>query len=396
MIELRSYISRYVESIPQSGIREIFHEAMKYRDVIHLEIGDPDFTTPRAVVEEIYKAMLEGYTHYTHNAGLASLREAIAEYYAWKYGVAFDPESEVIVTIGGSGGLSLTLLATVDPDNEVLVPDPGYPSYVPMIMTARGKVARYKLPEDRGFEVDPESVISSITPKTKVIVINNPHNPTGSVTLNMNKLEEIVSYAHKRGIVVVADEVYESLVYDNVQFRSLAELSSYDNVVVVNSFSKTFAMTGLRLGFVLTKNKKLIEVMTRIQEGLVACAPAPVQAGVIYALKRYDEIVTPLLREFERRRDIAVTELKKVNNISFPYPRGAFYIFVNIKKYSSDSHNFAKKLLSAKKVAVAPGVTFGPSGEGYVRLSYTNTVNNIKEGIKRIREFLEEQSATRG
>jgi aspartate/methionine/tyrosine aminotransferase len=396
MREPGSYVSRYVEGIPQSGIREIFHEAMKYRGVIHLEIGDPDFTTPRVVIEEIYRAMLEGYTHYTHNAGLMSLREAIADYYARKYNVVFDPESEIIATIGSSGGLSLTLLATVDPGNEVLVPDPGYPSYIPMVMTARGRVVRYKLPEETGFEVDPGNIVSSVTPKTKVIIVNNPHNPTGSVTLDMGKLEEIISYAHEKGIVVIADEVYESLVYDNARFRSLAELSNYDNVVVVNSFSKTFAMTGLRLGFVLTKNRKLVEVMTRMQEGLAACAPAPVQAGVVSALKRYDEIVTPLVKEFEKRRDVAVVELRKINNISFPYPRGAFYIFINVREYSSDSRSFAKRLLSAKRVAVAPGAAFGPSGEGYVRLSYTNTVDNLREGIRRIREFLEEQSTARG
>lgn len=381
------YISEWVSNIPQSGIREIFHESLKLRDVIHLEIGDPDFNTPEVIVESIYEAMLEGYTHYTHNAGLGKLRESVSEYYARKYNTILNPEDNIVVTAGGTQGLSLSLLATLNPGDEVLIPDPGYPSYIPMIMCSRGRVVRYSIYEKENFEVNPSEVLSRITSKTKAIILNNPHNPTGSVT-NTKRLEEIVEYAYGKGIIVISDEVYENIVYDNASFTSLSALSSYENVVVVNSLSKTFAMTGLRIGFVVTRNKKLVEVMTRMQEGLIACAPAPIQVGAIKALSMFSELVPPMVREYERRRNILTSELSRLKDLSFIVPKGTFYMLVNISKYTRDSHGFAKKLLLQNRVAVAPGIAFGPNGEGYIRISFATSSDKIVEGVKRIGEFL--------
>lgn len=380
-------MSEWVSNIPQSGIREIFHESLKLENVIHLEIGDPDFNVPGVIAEAIYKAMLEGYTHYTHNAGLIKLRESVSEYYARKYSVMLNPEDNVIVSAGSSEGLSLSLLATLNPGDEVLIPDPGYPSYIPMIMCSRGRVSRYKVSEEEGFEVNPSEVLSSVTQKTKAIIVNNPHNPTGSVT-PIKKLEEIVEYAYSRGIVVISDEVYENIVYDGAPFTSLSTLTNYDNVIVVNSLSKTFAMTGLRIGFVITRNKKLAEVMTRMQEGLIACAPTPIQVGAIKALSMFSELVPPMVEEYKKRRDVLISELSRVKNISFVSPKGTFYALVNISKYTRDSRTFAKKLLLQNRVAVAPGIAFGPGGEGYVRISFATSTNNIVEGVKRINDFL--------
>ena len=382
------YISEWVLNIPQSGIREIFHESLKLKDVIHLEIGDPDFNTPEVIVEAIHKAMLEGYTHYTHNAGLIKLREGVSEYYARKYNAILNPEDNVVVTAGGSQGLSLSLLATLNPGDEVLIPDPGYPSYVPMIMCSRGKVTRYSVHEKEGFEVNPGEVLSRITPKTKVIIVNNPHNPTGSVT-SIKKLEEIVEYAYDKGIIVISDEVYENIVYDNTPFTSLSALSNYDNIIVVNSLSKTFAMTGLRMGFTITRSKKLVEVMTRMQEGLIACAPAPIQIGAIKALSTLSELVPPMVKEYEKRRNILISELSRLKSIvSFVTPKGTFYMLVNISEYARDSRRFAKNLLLQSRVAVAPGVAFGPNGEGYIRISFATSSDKIVEGVRRIGEFL--------
>ena len=382
-----SYVSEWVLNIPQSGIREIFHESLKLKDVIHLEIGDPDFKVPEAIVEAIYKAMLEGYTHYTHNAGLIELRKSISEYYSQKYNTVLSPEDNIVVSAGSSEGLSLSLLATLNPGDEVLIPDPGYPSYVPMIMCARGRVSRYSVREKENFEVNPNEVLSRITSKTKAIIINNPHNPTGSVT-STKEIEEIVEYAYSRGIVVISDEVYENIVYDEASFTSLSTLTNYDNVIVVNSLSKTFAMTGLRIGFVITRNKKLVEVMTRMQEGLIACAPTPIQVGAIKALSMFSELVPPMIREYKKRRDVLISELSRLKKISYVTPRGTFYMLINVSEYSRDSHTFAKKLLLKNHVAVAPGIAFGPGGEGYVRISFATSTNNIVEGVKRISDFL--------
>ncbi len=388
MVSIRKpYISEWVSDIPQSGIREIFHESLKLKDVIHLEIGDPDFNTPEVIIEAIYKAMLEGYTHYTHNAGLIKLRESISEYYAQKYGTVLNPEDNVIVSAGSSEGLTLSLLATLNPGDEVLIPDPGYPSYVPMIMCSRGRIARYRVREEESFEVNPGDVLSSITPKTKAIIINNPHNPTGSVTPT-KKLEEIVEYAYSKGIIVISDEVYENIVYEGTSFTSLSTLTDYDNVIVINSLSKTFAMTGLRIGFVITRNKELTNVMTRIQEGLIACAPTPIQVGAIKALSMFSEIVPPMVKEYEKRRNVLISELSRLNRISFVTPKGTFYMLINISKYTKDSRTFAKRLLLRSGVAVAPGIAFGPCGEGYIRISFATSTNNIIEGIKRIGNFL--------
>ena len=386
---MKAVISKWVSDIPQSGIREIYHEALELRDVIHLEIGDPDFSTPREIIEAAYEALLKGYTHYTHNAGLLEFREAISEYYSRRYGTYFDPEKHIIVTLGSTEGLFLTLLAVLEPGEEVLIPDPGYPSYISMIKSARGTVARYRLHEEDNFRINSTEVISKISEKTKAIVVNNPHNPTGSVT-PLATLKELARAAYEEGIILVADEVYENIVFDGVTFHSLAEVREYsDNIVIVNSLSKTFAMTGLRIGFVLSTNEDLIMTMVKMQEGVASCAPAAFQVAAARALREHLDLAADMAREYERRRNELIRVLGSYHEISFVKPEGTFYLFLNISRFTGDTRSFAKGLLREERVAVAPGSAFGPSGEGYVRLSYATSVEKVVEGAKRLVRYLQ-------
>lgn len=383
---MRTTISNWVINIPQSGIRVVYHEALKYSDVIHLEIGDPDFNTPQHIIDAAYRALREGYTHYTHNAGLFELRQAITDYYKDLYGVNFDPEKHVIVTLGSTEAIFLTLLAILNPGDEVLIPDPGYPSYIPMVKAARGNVRRYRLYEHEGFTVNVREVISKIGKRTRAIVINNPHNPTGSLT-SLDKLRELVKVALDRDIIIISDEVYERIVFDGVKFHSLCELN-YDNIVVVNSLSKTYAMTGWRIGFILSKNEELIRTLVRLQEGVAACAPAAFQRAAIDALKGPQDVVEHMVRKYQRRRNAVLNILNNVEEVSFVKPQATFYLFLNVSKYVRDSMDFAIKLLREEHVAVAPGVAFGPSGEGYIRLSFAASLNKLIKGVNKIINYL--------
>lgn len=386
---MKSIISKWVADIPQSGIREIYHEALELENVIHLEIGDPDFSTPREIIDAAYEALLKGYTHYTHNAGLPELREAISEYYSRRYGVYFDPEKHIIVTLGSTEGLFLTLLAVLEPGEEVLIPDPGYPSYISMIKSARGTIARYKLRERENFRINASEVVSRISRRTKVVIVNNPHNPTGSIT-PLATLREIARAAYEEGAILVADEVYENIVFDGITFHSIAEAKKYsDNVVIVNSLSKTFAMTGLRIGFVLSTNEELIRTMVRMQEGVASCAPASFQVAAARALREYMSLAAEMTKEYERRRDELIKVLRDFPEVSFVKPEGTFYLFLNVSEFTADTRSFAKELLREERVAVAPGSAFGPNGEGYVRLSYATSVENVVEGAKRLVRYLQ-------
>lgn len=383
---MRTIISDWVANIPQSGIRVVYHEALKYTDVIHLEIGDPDFNTPKHIIDAAYKALNEGYTHYTHNAGLLELRQAITDYYRSMYGVNFDPERNVMITLGSTEALFLTLLALLNPGDEVLIPDPGYPSYIPMVKAARGDAKRYRLYEHEGFIINVDEVISKMSKKTKVIIINNPHNPTGSLT-PLNRLKELTKVALDNNVVIVSDEVYERIVFDGIKFHSLCELS-YDNIVVVNSLSKTYAMTGWRIGFVLSKNEELIRTLVRLQEGVAACAPAAFQRAAIDALKGPQDVVEYMVKEYQRRRDAVLSILSNVEGITFVKPQATFYLFLNVSRYVRDSMKFAIKLLREEHVAVAPGIAFGPSGEGYIRISFATSLDKLIKGVNKIVNYL--------
>jgi len=385
---MEKYVSIRALMTPASGIRKIFNKAVGLKDVIHLEIGEPDFDTPKIIKEEAWRALQEGYTHYTHNAGLIELRQAIADYYKSMWGVDVSPE-EVIVTIGGTGALFLSLLATVDVGDEVLVPDPGYPPYTSMIKMIGATPVYYSLKEDNGFLPNVNEIESKISEKTKAILVNTPNNPTG-VVYPKNVLKSLAKLASDYDLAIISDEVYERITFDGVKHCSMLKFENVtDKTVVVNSFSKTFAMTGWRLGFAVSKNAELIKNMTKLQESVAACAPAMAQRAAIVALTHGQAFVEEMVQEFQKRRDLLVKLLSELENTSFVKPQGTFYLLLNISSYTKDSYSFAEKLLTLKKVGVAPGRAFGQNSEGYIRISFANSEENITEGIRRIKGFLE-------
>ncbi len=386
---MNKIISKRSLETPASGIRKIFNKAVGLEGVIHLEIGEPDFDTPALIKKEVCKALEMGYTHYTHNAGLIELRRSIASYYERQRNIALLPEENVIVTVGGTGALFLSLLAVMDPGDEVLIPDPGYPPYVSMIKMLGGVPRFYTLKESERFIPNLEEIESKINDRTKVLIINNPHNPTG-VVYSGKIIGRIVDLCREKKIVLISDEVYERMVYDNLRHYSALEFEDgTGNVVVINSFSKTYAMTGWRIGFAVAMNKELIETMTKLQESVVACAPSMLQMAAITALENCESCMEEMRRKCEERRNVMVREVSKIKNTSFVKPQGALYLLLNVSEYTKDSYEFAEKLLLERKVGVAPGRAFGVNGEGYIRLSFANSVENIIKGVRILKEYLE-------
>jgi aspartate/methionine/tyrosine aminotransferase len=384
---MQRFISTRALETPESGIRKIFNKAVGLSGVIRLEAGEPDFDTPKIIKEEAWKALQDGYTHYTHTAGFIELRQAIADYYKTIWEVEVSPE-EVIVTVGGTEALLLSLLSTVDVGDEVLVPDPGYPPYTSMVKMIGATPVYYSLKENNRFLPEADEIENKISEKTRVIIVNTPNNPMG-IVYPKNVLKSIAELASNHDLVIISDEVYERLTFDGIKHYTMLKFEDVaDKLVVINSFSKTFAMTGWRIGFVVSKNIELIKNITKLQEGVVSCAPAMAQRAVIVALKHSQEFVNEMVQEFQKRRDLLVRLLSELENTSFVTPQGAFYVFLNISNYTEDSYEFAERLLTAKKVGVAPGRAFGQSSEGYIRISFANSEENIVEGIKRIKEFL--------
>jgi len=387
---VRSYISKRALQTPHSGIRKIFNKTVGMKDIIHLEIGEPDFDTPEEIKNEACKALKEGYTHYTHNAGLIELRNAIAKYYNTKTKADLSPEQNIIVTIGGTGALFLSLLTVVDFGDEVLIPDPGYPPYTSMVKIVGGIPVYYPLRESNNFIPKVEDIENRISERTKAIIINTPHNPTGAV-YPKEVLKSISEIAQEHDLILISDEVYENIVFDQNEHYSLLNIKNIEeNTIVINSFSKTFAMTGWRLGFVISKNKEIIENMTKLQEGTTACAPSMLQKAAIIALESCQSFVTQMVQELKNRRDTIVKLLSEIENVSFISPQGTFYLFLNVSEYTTDSYSFVERLLTTKHVAVAPGRAFGENGEGYIRISFANSKENLIAGIGKLKEFLEE------
>jgi aspartate/methionine/tyrosine aminotransferase len=380
-------ISRRALDTPASGIRKIFNKTVGLKDCIHLEIGEPDFPTPSIIKEEAQKALREGYTHYTHNAGLIELRQAIADYYKSTQSVEISPE-EVIVTVGGTEALFLSILTTTDIRDEILIPDPGYPPYLSMVRMAGAVPTFYNLEEEKSFLPNINEIESKVSERTKAIVINTPNNPTGAVYPKY-ALKDLAKLASDHGLVLISDEVYDRIIFDEVEHYSMLRFDDpADGTIVVNSFSKTFAMTGWRIGFALCKDVELIRNMVKLQESVVACAPAMVQRAAIVPLLHVQEIIEDMVKEYCDRRDLLVKLLSDIEDVSFALPRGTFYLLLNVSKYAKDSYDFAERLLTAKRVGVAPGRAFGEQGEGYIRISFANSKENIAEGIERLKDFL--------
>jgi aminotransferase len=357
----------------------------KGEKLIHFELGEPDFDTPQHIKEAAKRALDEGYTHYTANAGLLELREAIAQKLEKDNKIAADPATEICVTVGSQEAAYLAIMCTVEPEDEVLVPEPGYYTYRNCIEMAGGTTVSLPLKSETDFRLDPGQVEKRLTSKTKMLVVNSPCNPTGSI-VSRNDLKAIDELAIKNDFLVLSDEIYEKIIYDGEEHCSIAALSSErDRILTVNGFSKAYAMTGWRLGY-LVGSKAIISEAVKMQQSALASATSFAQKGAVEALRGPQEPVTEMVKEFQRRRGVIIDGLNNVKGFSVVRPKGAFYAFVDTKKLGRPSVELAEYLLNEAKVVTTPGSAFGQSGEGYLRISYATSIENIKQGLKNISE----------
>jgi aspartate/methionine/tyrosine aminotransferase len=353
------------------------------KHIIHLEVGEPDFDTPACVKEAACRALEDGHTHYTHSLGLYELREAICEYYAETYDVSIAPE-QVIVTSGSSPAIFLVFSALLEKDDEVIISDPHYACYPNFIKFVQGRPVAVPVHEEDGFQYRPELIKAQINPKTRAIFINSPSNPTGNLLSEnrMKAIADLVSAAESPHIV--SDEIYHGLVYEGKE-HSILEFT--DRAFVLNGFSKLFAMTGLRLGYVIAP-QAFIRPMQKLQQNFFISANAMVQMAGIAALKQAGDDVARMKQIYNERRQFMITRLKELGFGITVAPTGAFYVFANAKHLGKDSYKLAFHILENARVGVAPGIDFGPNGEGYLRFSYANSLENIAQGMDRLERYL--------
>lgn len=380
------FLNKKSLELHQGAIRAMFDRARYFPGAINLGIGEPDMHTPDEIIEEGRKALLEGKTHYTPNAGILELREEIARYLE-KFDVAADPETEIIVTAGGMGALSLSLLVTLSEGDEVLIQDPQWLNYYSQVRFFGGVPIAVPVYEKNEFRITAEDIKKRITSKTKVIMLNSPNNPTGAV-LEREDLESIAQVVREHNLLVISDEVYSTLLYDGVKHMSIASLEGMrERTIVVNSFSKSFAMTGWRVGYA-AGSKELIDKMTRLQENLVACVNGAAQYAAIKALKSL-ETSEKMTEIYRKRRDIIVDGLNEIEGITCCRPKGSFYVFANIQGLGKDEVTVANELLEKAGVIAIPGSAFGEQGKGYLRMAYANSEENLREAVKRIKNYVE-------
>lgn len=378
-------INPTIEQLKPSGIRKFFDLASTMENVISFGVGEPDFDTPWHICENAVYSLSEGKTHYTANRGLKELRDLIAEFHAIRYDQKYDPENEIVVTVGGSEGIDLAMRTLVEEGDEVIVMDPNYVAYIPAIAMAKATPVPITLTEENEFKLKPEDLQAAITPKTKAIILNFPSNPTGGV-MSKEDYEKLVPIIKESGIYVISDEIYAELTFDG-QFASLAQFDSIrDQVIVINGFSKAFAMTGWRLGYILS-NPYLSAQMTKIHQYIIMSAPTPAQYAAIEALSHGLGDVAHMKAEYLNRRNLLVSRLNRMG-LKTNMPKGTFYVFPNISSTGLDSETFCARLLEDQHVACVPGNAFGEHGEGFMRMSYACSLNDITEGCNRIEAFL--------
>ena len=379
------FLTKRAEDLRQGGIRAFFDKAAAYSDVINLGIGEPDLDTPRAVIGAGCQAMLEGKTHYTANAGELPVREQVAAYLT-EFGVTAHPDGEIIMTCGGMGAVAMCLLCTVEHGDEVLIQDPQWLNYRSQVRFAGGMPVPVPVYQEHGFALQVEEIEKRITPRTKVLILNSPNNPTGAV-MSRAELERVAETAIRHNLLVISDEVYCELLYDGLIHCSIASLPNMrERTVVINSFSKSYSMTGWRVGFAAGP-QEIIGKMTVLQENLVACAPAFGQWAARYALQSRCDL-EKMRGIYRRRRDLMTGGLNAIPGIRCEVPKGAVYVFPDIRALERSSEELAEVLLEGAHVAAIPGSAFGENGEGFLRMSYANSEENISEALRRIRAFL--------
>jgi aminotransferase len=382
----RSRIADHVRTIPRSGIRDFFEIVQSMKEVISLGIGEPDFVTPWHIREAAIYSLEKGHTGYTSNLGAPRLRRAIATYVENHFSVGYNPHDEIIVTVGVSEAIDLALRALLNPGDEVLYHEPCYVSYSPSILLAGGVPVAVATRAEDEFTLRAADLEKAITPKTHLLMLNFPTNPTGAV-MPQEELKKIAALAVKHDLVVLSDEIYSELTYDEVPHHSIAALPGMkERTVFLHGFSKAFAMTGWRIGYACGP-ADIIEAMMKIHQYSILCAPVMAQEAALEALERGQRSMERMREEYRLRRNLIVTSLTEAG-IPCHLPKGAFYVFPDIRGTGMTSKEFALKLLEEKKVAVVPGTAFGPSGEGYVRCSYATALDQIKIAVERIADFV--------
>lgn len=385
----RSYVAPYLQNIPRSGIRDFFEIVSTRKDVISLSIGEPDFVTPWHIREASIFALDHGATSYTPNLGLLKLRQALSQYVEKSFGVSYDAETEILVTVGVSEALDLAVRALVEPGDEILYHEPCYVSYAPVITFARGKPVPVTTLRENDFRLTRELLEKKVTDKTKALILNFPTNPTGAVLLRED-VENIAEFAITHDLVIISDEIYSELTYEDERVSIASIPGMKQRTIFLNGFSKTWAMTGFRIGFSCAP-AKLTEAMMKIHQYTIMCAPILSQEAAVEALKNGDSDIAEMRSEYEKRRNFICSSL---NEMGLPchLPKGAFYAFPYIGDYGIDSSKFSLRLLDEEKVACVPGTAFGPSGEGFIRCSYATDMEEIKEAMPRLKAFVKRLS----
>ncbi|KXG09674.1 aminotransferase [Anoxybacillus rupiensis] len=381
----KTYVSETVSRLKPSGIRRFFDLAASMDGVISLGVGEPDFITSWNVREACILSLEQGHTSYTANAGLMELREEISSYLLRKFQVKYCPEGEVLVTVGASQALDLALRAIINPGDEVIIVEPSFVSYGPLVTLAGGTPIPVRTEGTDEFKLRPQQILQALTERTKAILLCSPNNPTGTV-LNKEELAAIAHIANMHDLLVISDEIYAELTYDE-NYTSFAAVGGMrERTILVSGFSKGFAMTGWRLGFVAAP-EEIMQAMLKIHQYAMMCAPTMAQYGAIEALKNGEHDVEEMRKSYRRRRNYFVQSLNEIG-LRCHMPGGAFYAFPSIRETGLTSEQFAEQLLLKEKVAVVPGSVFGENGEGYVRCSYASSLEQLQEATKRMRRFL--------
>ena len=388
MINYDKILNKKVKEVKPSGIRKFFDIAEQMEDVISLGVGEPDFPTPWQIRQAGIRSLEKGQTKYTSNWGLAQLREELARYMKRKYDLSYEPHKEILVTVGGSEAIDMCIRAVVEAGDEVIIPQPSYVCYEPAVNLAGGKAVIVETKAENEFKLTKQELLDNLTPKTKVLILPYPCNPTGAI-MERADLEALAEVLRDKDIVVISDEIYAELTFGDTRHVSIAAIDGmWERTLVVNGFSKTFSMTGWRLGYACGP-EVLMEQIVKIHQYMIMCAPTTSQYAAIEALRGCDEAVEEMREEYDVRRRLLVHGFNKLG-LTCRDPKGAFYAFPSIQSTGMTSDEFCERLLTAKGVALVPGTAFGESGEGFVRASYCYSHAHLKEALKRIGEFLEE------
>ena len=382
---MREFVTEKVKQIKPSGIRKFFDIVSEMPDAISLGVGEPDFDTPWHIREEGIRSLKAGKTFYTSNAGLMPLRQEISRYIEDRMQLTYDPASEIMVTVGGSEAIDIAFRTVLEPGDEVIIPEPAFVSYVPCVQLAGGVPVTIPLKAENAFRLKPRELEAAITPKTKVLLLSYPNNPTGAI-MEKEDLEALLGIIEKHDLLVISDEIYSELTY-NSRHVSIASLPGMrKRCVVINGFSKSYAMTGWRLGYALAP-KEIMEQMVKLHQFAIMSSPTTSQYAAVSALKNGNSDVMEMRLAYDQRRRFLLHEMERLQIPCFE-PRGAFYIFPDISEFGMSSEEFATELLREEKVAVVPGSAFGDCGEGFLRISYAYSIEELKAALARIEAFL--------